>query len=98
MHSIRLKPKYSDKGQDVKCVRTLAREELDACLKTMLSGDDNDECKNRYNALKAFLQSPESYELRAKSEQSLANGENVEVIINYGRDNPEFRLQKLHKE
>jgi len=79
---IDLEPRYSTKDVPGKCIKCLAEQKLDTCLRELLrSGEDNPEGYQKYEALLAFLQSPESEKLREESERYLAEGKQVTVRI-----------------
>ena len=79
---IDLEPRYSTKDVPGKCIKCLAEQKLDTCLRELLRGEDeNPERYRSYEALLAFLQSPESEKLRKESERYLAEGKQVTVRI-----------------
>jgi len=82
MEPIEIEPKYS--GQDIsgKCIKCLAEQKLDTCLKELLNSEVDDLSRQqRYEALVAFLHSPESEKLRIESERYLAEGKHVTLRI-----------------
>jgi len=94
--SIDLEPGYSTKDVPGKCIKCLAEQKLDTCLRELLSSEDeNPERQERYEALLAFLQSPESEKLREESERYLAEGKHVTVRIRIeeGRFGHELQIQ-----
>jgi DNA-binding FadR family transcriptional regulator len=97
--SIDLEPKYSTKEVPGKCIKCLAEQKMDTCLRELLSseGDNPEQCQ-RYEALLAFLQSPESEKLREESEQYLAEGKQVVVKIHTQEGKYTYELQIQNKE
>ena len=92
--SIDLEPRYSTKDVPGKCIKCLAEQKLDNCLRELLSSEeDNPERYQRYEALLAFLQSPESENLRKESEQYLAEGKQVTVSIYFEDGKPIYELK-----
>jgi hypothetical protein len=92
--SIDLEPRYSSKDVPGKCIKCLAEQKLDTCLRELLRSEEDDpEQYQRYEALLAFLQSPESEELRKESEQYLAEGKQVTVSIRFEDGKPKYELK-----
>jgi hypothetical protein len=92
--SIDLKPNYTTKDFPGKCLKCLAEQKLDTCLRELLRSEEDDpETLRRYEALLAFLQSPESEKLRKKSEQYLADGKQVVVSIHFEGGKPKYELK-----
>jgi hypothetical protein len=84
MESFDLQPRYSTSDIPGKCIKCLAEQELDNCLRKLLTGEgDNKELQQRFEMLVSFLKSPESQELRDESERYLAEGKQVKVIIHF---------------
>jgi len=99
--SIDLEPRYSTKDVPGKCIKCLTEQKLDTCLRELLSSEgDNPEQLRRYEALLAFLQSPESEKLREESERYLAEGKQVVVKIrpHKGKYQYELKIQNNKKE
>jgi hypothetical protein len=99
--SIDLEPRYSTKDVPGKCIKCLTEQKLDTCLRELLSSEgDNPEQLKRYEALLAFLQSPESQKLREDSERYLAEGKQVVVRIrrHKGKYQYELEIQNNKKE
>lgn len=95
---IDLEPRYSTKDVPGKCIKCLAEQKLNTCLRELLRNeDDNPEQYQRYEALLAFLQSPESEKLRAESERYLAEGEQVTVRIRIEEGKFGYELQIENK-
>ena len=92
--SIDLEPKYSSKDVPGKCIKCLAEQKLDICLRELLRNEENNpEQYQKYEALLAFLQSPESEELRKESERYLAEGKQVTVSISFEHGKPKYELK-----
>lgn len=97
--SIDLEPRYSTKDVPGKCIKCLAEKKLDTCLRELLrSEEENPEQYQNYEALLAFLQSPESEKLREESEQYLAEGKQVTVRIYSEEGKFRYELQIENKE
>lgn len=72
---------------------------MDTCLRELLSCEgDNPEQRQRYEALLAFLQSPESEKLREESERYLAEGKQVLVTIHNQEGKYTYELQIQNKD
>jgi hypothetical protein len=52
----------------------------------------NEDVQRKYEALVAFLQSPESQQLRVESERYLAEGKQVSVRISINEGQPKYEL------
>ncbi len=95
---IDLEPRYSTKDVPGKCIKCLAEQKLDTCLRELLrSEEENPERYQRYEALLAFLQSPESEKLREESERYLAEGKQVTVRIRIEEGKFGYELQVENK-
>ena len=95
---IDLEPRYSTKDVPGKCIKCLAEQKLDTCLRELLrSEEENPERYQRYEALLAFLQSPESEKLREESERYLAEGKQVTVSIRIEEGKFGYELQIENK-
>jgi hypothetical protein len=94
MESFELEPKYSTKEIPGKCLKCLAEHELNNCLMLLLREEgENEEIQHKFEALLAFLQSPESKQLRDESERYLAEGKRVSVKISVNNGKPEYELK-----
>ncbi len=92
--SIDLEPRYSSKDVTGKCIKCLAEQKLGTCLRELLRNEEDDpEAFQRYEAVLAFLQSPESEELRRESEQYLAEGKQVTVSVHFEDGKPKYELK-----
>jgi hypothetical protein len=97
--SIDLEPRYSTKDVPGKCIKCLAEQKLDTCLRELLRGEGEDPERYRsYEALLAFLQSPESEKLRQESEWYLSEGKQVTVRIRIEEGKFRYELQIENKE
>lgn len=91
---LELEPRYTSKDIPGKCIQCLAEQKLDTCLRELLKGEDEPpEQYQQYEALLAFLQSPESEKLRAESEKYLSEGKQVKVCISYQDGKPKYELK-----
>ncbi|MFC1984955.1 hypothetical protein ACFLUW_00955 [Chloroflexota bacterium] len=98
MVSFELEPGYSTKDVPGKCIKCLAEQKLDTCLRELLrSEEENPEQYQRYEALLTFLQSPESVKLREESERYLAEGKQVTVRIRIEEGKFRYELQIENK-
>jgi len=94
MKSFDLDPSYSTNEIPGKCLKCLAEHELSNCLMQLLREEgENEEVKQKFEALVDFLESPESKRLRNESERYLAEGKHVSVTINYKNGHPEYELK-----
>jgi hypothetical protein len=66
-----------------RCIKCLAEEELKQCIVEMLGDVQDDSLQNRYNALVAFLESPETHDLINETEQLLSEGKKVKLKLIY---------------
>lgn len=94
MEPIDLNPRYSTKDISGKCIKCLAEQELNSCLRMLLTDEkDNKEIQQKYESLVAFLQSPQSKKLRIESERYLAEGRQVTLRIRFEDDKPSYELK-----
>ena len=94
MEPYELEPTYSTNEVPGRCIKCLGEQELNNCLKQMLRDEDIDaEVQRKYEALVAFLRSPESLRLRIESERYLAEGKRVKIIIGSKNGKPEYSLK-----
>jgi hypothetical protein len=87
MEPINLDPRYTSAQLPGKCLKCLAEQQLDGCLRLLLvdQGEEK-ELQERYSALLSFLKSPRSKKLRDETEKYLAEGKDVSVkIFSQGR-------------
>jgi hypothetical protein len=93
MQSFDLEPRYSDNEIPGKCIKCLAEQELNNCLRELLRGEsENKEMQQRYEVLLAFLKSPESQKLRDESEKYLAEGKKVTLRLSFTDGKPKYEL------
>ena len=92
MESFDLKPRYSSGELPGKCIKCLAEQELDSCLRELLRGEVGEELKQRFEMLLAFLKSPESQKLRDESEKYLAEGRKVTLRLSFTDGKPKYEL------
>ena len=94
MDSFELEPGYSTKEIPGKCLKCLAEHELNNCLMLLLREEGEDEdIKQRFEALVSFLQSPGAKWLRDESERLLSEGKRVALKINFKSGKPEYELK-----
>lgn len=94
MDSFNLEPRYSTREIPGKCLKCLAEHELNNCLMVLLREEGEDEeVKQRFEALLSFLKSPESKQLRDESERYLAEGKQVSLKIGFKNGKPEYELK-----
>ena len=94
MEPIDLNPRYSTKDIPGKCIKCLAEQELNSCLKMLLTDEkDNKEVQQRFEMLLSFLKSPESKKLRDESERFLADGRQVILKIQFNDDKTSYELK-----
>ena len=94
MDSFNLEPRYSTSQIPGKCIKCLAEQELNFCLRELLRGEGDDEqVQQRFEALVSFLKSPDSKKLRDESERYLAEGKQVSVEISYKNGVPNYELK-----
>ena len=94
MEPIDLNPRYSAKDIPGKCIKCLTEQELNSCLRVLLTDEkDNKEVQQRFEMLLSFLKSPESKKLRDESERFLADGRQVALKIQFDDDKPSYKLK-----
>ena len=94
METIDLSPRYSTKDIPGKCIKCLAEQELNNCLRVLLTDEeDNKETQQRFEMLVSFLKSPESKKLRDESERFLADGKQVTLKIHLEDDKSDYELE-----
>ena len=93
MELFELKPRYSNNEIPGKCIKCLAEQELNNCLRELLREEsENKEMQQRYEKLLAFLKSPESQKLRDKTEKYLAEGRKVTLRLSFTDGKPKYEL------
>lgn len=94
MDTLDLQPGYSTGEIPGKCIKCLAEQELNSCLRMLLIGEGEEESVQRqYEMLLAFLKSPESRKLRDDTEKYLAEGKEVTLRLSFANDRPEYELK-----
>jgi hypothetical protein len=93
MDPIELEPRYSNRELPGKCIKCLAEQELDDCLRELLRGEDSEEAKQRFEVLVTFLKSPESQTIRDEAEKYLALGKSVKLKISFTEGKPKYELK-----
>ena len=94
MEPIDLNPRYSTNDIPGKCIKCLAEQELNSCLRVLLTDEkDNKEVQQRFEMLLSFLKSPESKKLRDESERFLAEGRQVTLRVRFEHDKPSYELK-----
>ena len=94
MEPISLEPHYSTKEVPSKCIKCLAEEELNNCLRELLRGEGDDEkLQQRFEMLVSFLKSPESQKIRDESEKYLAEGKKVTLRVSFACGKPKYKLK-----
>jgi len=91
---IELEPRYSTTEIPGRCIKCLAEKELDSCLTLLLSEQGgNRELRERFQALRSFLKSPESRRLREESERHLAEGKKVRLVVHAEAGGPRYEIR-----
>ena len=94
MEPIVLNPRYSSKDIPGKCIKCLAEQELNSCLRELLREEPDDKgLQQRFEMLVSFLKSPESRKLRDESERFLAEGRQVTFKIHFEDGKPKYQLK-----
>ena len=94
MEPISLNPRYSTKDIPGKCIKCLSEQELNSCLRELLTEEkDDSELQQRFETLVSFLKSPESKKLRDESEKLLAEGKQVTLKIHFEDGKPRYELK-----
>ncbi len=92
MEPIELEPRYTSGELPGKCIKCLAEQELDGCLRELLRDGDNEEAKQRFEMLVTFLKSPESQTIRDEAERYLAEGKKVKLRLSFTDGKPKYEL------
>lgn len=93
MPSYDLEPRYTSNEVPGKCIKCLAEQELDICLRKLLQGEDSREVWHKLQTLVTFLKSPEAQKLRDKAETYLAEGKDVKLSIIFVNGKPRYELK-----
>ncbi len=93
MEPIDLNPRYLTKDIPGKCIKCLAEQELNSCLRELIREETDDKrLQQRFEMLVSFLKSPKSKKLRDESERFLAGGRQVTLRIHFEDDKPRYEL------
>ena len=92
MEPIDLEPRYTSGELPGKCIKCLAEQKLDGCLRELLRGEDSEETKQRFELLLTFLKSTESHRIRDEAEKYLAEGKKVTLRLSFADDKPTYEL------
>lgn len=92
MEPIDLEPRYTTSELPGKCIKCLAEQKLDGCLREFLRGEDSEETKQRFELLLTFLKSPQSRRIRDEAEKCLAEGKKVTLRLSFADGNPIYEL------
>ncbi len=94
MEPLELEPDYTTGGIPGRCIKCLAEEKLNSCLRMLLVGEGDDtELQQEYEMLVAFLQSADSRKLRVETEKYLAQGKKVTLKLCDNNGKPEYKLE-----
>ncbi|MFC1913311.1 hypothetical protein ACFLX7_03875 [Chloroflexota bacterium] len=94
METIDLEPRYSSSQIPGRCLKCLAEQQLDSCLRQLLvEQGENKELQEKYTALLAFLKSPVSKKLHDELEIYLAEGKKVRVKFSFEKDKAKYELK-----
>ena len=94
MEPINLEPHYTSSELPGKCLKCLAEQHLDGCLRQLLiEQEENKEVQTRYSTLLSFLQSASSKKLRDDTEKYLAEGKDVKVKISSRSGEMKYELE-----
>ena len=94
MEPINLEPRYSSSQLPGKCLKCLAEQHLNGCLRQLLiDQEESKEVQIKYSALLSFLQSTKSKKLRDETEKYLAEGKDVKVKISSQAGIMKYELQ-----
>lgn len=75
------------------CVETVAKREHATVLKQLLKpGQISKELEEKSEILRLFLETADFKQLRVASEQQLAEGEKVRLLINTKEANPKYEM------
>ena len=87
MESFDLEPRYSTTEIPGKCIKCLAEQELNNCLRILLIGEEEDiDIKQRYQMLESFLRSPDAQRLCDEAERLLSEDKQVILKIQSDKD------------
>ena len=96
MDTFDLQPSYSTGEIPGKCIKCLAEQELNSCLRILLIGEGEEKgVQQQYEMLLSFLTSPESRKLRDESEKYLSEGKKVTLKLSFANGKPEYELEVI---
>ena len=96
MDTFDLQPGYSTGEIPGKCIKCLAEQELNSCLRLLLIGEGEEkDVQQQYEMLLSFLTSPESRKLRDESEKYLSEGKKVTLKLSFANGKPEYELEVI---
>jgi len=96
MNTFDLQPGYSTGEIPGKCIKCLAEQELNSCLRLLLIGEGEEkDVQQQYEMLLSFLTSPESRKLRDESEKYLSEGKKVTLKLSFANGKPEYELEVI---
>jgi len=91
---VNLEPCFSTQEISGKCLKCLAEHELNDCLMALLGEEgSNKKLEQRFEALSAFLRSPESKALRDESERYLSEGKQVSIKLSFDKGQLTYELK-----
>lgn len=90
--AIDLEPKYTSGAIPGKCIKCLAEQEFNSCIRELLRGEDSEVTRRRFEMLVAFLKSPESRKVRDEAERYLAEGKKVRLRLSFTGGKPRYEL------
>jgi len=94
MEPIDLEPRFSTKEIPGKCIKCLAEQRLNSCLRQLLMEEtENKELEETYEALVSFLESPELRRMRDEAEKCLAEERDVKVVLHLGGEKPRYEIK-----
>ena len=92
--NIEFEPRYTTREIPGRCLKCLADEQYRHCLRELLKGNsEGKELEETYEALVAFLKSPELEGLRDESERYLAEGREVKIVLRLGEGEPSYEIR-----
>ncbi len=92
MEPIDLEPRYTSGELPGKCIKCLAEQELDTCLRELLREEDSEEARQKFEMLVTFLKSPQSQKIRDEAEKYLAEGRKVRLKLSFTEGKPKYEL------
>lgn len=81
MKEIELRPHYTSLEIPGRCVRCLAKDEYERCLRELLREEETSELREKFELLISFLSSPHLMEIVRETEKLLGEGKEVRVRI-----------------